>query len=487
MEIVRSVFDFIHEWAWIPLVLIYLGVIGSILLENRNVSKALAYLIVLFFLPGLGLIIFYFFGRDFRKKRKFRKKERLERIRSSDFFQKILYAQPDKIHYLDEKFHNLSKPTRILIKKENSLIFNNNRVTLLKNGEQKFPEVIQEMKRAQSHIHLEYYMLSYDDVGKAILDTVVEKHKEGVEIRIMVDGAGSSNLGRIPKILKKEGIPFYKFMPVTFTNLASSNYRNHRKTLIIDGKVGFLGGINLDDRYLNNGKHDLYWRDTHLKIEGPAVDRLQFEFMMDWNFVSSESLPFEEPYYNVSERYDNGVMMTIAGSGPTSSRPHGMDTMVSLIHNSLKSIKITNPYFIPSDELRSALITASNSGVKVELIIPGKSDSLVVQRASFSYLTEMLENGIDVYLYEKGFVHAKTMVVDGKVSFVGTLNTDIRSFYINFETAAIVYDESITKDLEALFEQDKLDSKHLKYDQWVQRSVWSRLLDSFFRLLTPLL
>ena len=276
-------------------------------------------------------------------------------------------------------------------------------------------------------------------------------------------------------------------MPVRFKNLASTNYRNHRKIIIVDGKTGFIGGLNLDEKYWNNSKHELYWRDTHLKIDGPAVNALQLVFSTDWRYVSKELLPLDEPYF--TQKYDESEKspITVIASGPISLRPYGMDSMVSLIHNAKKNIRITNPYFIPSDELKGALITAALSGIEVNLILPGISDSKIVQRASFSYFKPLLYNGINIYLYQKGFIHAKTMTIDDKISLVGSFNTDIRSFYINYEASALIYDMKLTADLNKMFEEDLSNCIKLDYNSWKKRSITSRFLDSLCRLITPLL
>jgi len=276
-------------------------------------------------------------------------------------------------------------------------------------------------------------------------------------------------------------------MPVRFKNIASTNYRNHRKIIIVDGRIGFIGGLNLDDRYLNNGKHALYWRDTHLKIEGPAVNILQLVFSTDWRYVSKELLPLDEPYFSKQALNSELRPITIIASGPISLRPYGMDSMVSLIHNAKRNIKITNPYFIPSDELKQALITAALSGVDVQLILPGISDSTIVQRASYSYFRPLLYNGVKIYQYQKGFIHAKTMSVDDKIALIGSFNTDIRSFYINYEASALVYDKELSQQLNQQFEQDIQNSIKLDYESWKRRGISNRFLDSLCRLITPLL
>jgi len=487
MGLFQLFFEFIKPWIWIPLGIAYIGIIFVVILENRNVNKALSYIVILIFVPVLGLIVFYFFGRDYRKRIRFKFKNEHDIKTIKEFREELIENQENALKHLKTEFGSLSKPARMLISEHSSFLLSGNETKLLINGEEKFPEVISALKSATHHIHLEYYIFSDDEVGKEILNILIEKSKIGIEIRILVDGAGSSDLGTIPKKLEEYGIKLYRFMPVRFKNLASTNYRNHRKMIIIDGKIGFIGGLNIDERYLNNGKHKLYWRDTHLKIEGPAVNILQLVFSTDWRYVSKKLLPLAEPYFNKQLNHSEKSPITIIASGPISMRPYGMDSMVSLIHNAKKSIKITNPYFIPSDELKSALITAALSGIDVKIILPGISDSTIVQRASYSYFKPLLYYGVNIYQYQKGFIHAKTMTVDDKTSMVGSFNTDIRSFYINHEASALVYDKELTRQLNKQFDEDLGYSTKLDYYSWKNRSINNRLLDSLCRLITPLL
>jgi cardiolipin synthase len=487
MGLFQLFFEFIKPWIWIPLGIAYMGIIFVVLLENRNVNKALSYIVILIFVPVLGLIVFYFFGRDFRKRIRFKFRNQHDLKTIKEFQEELINNQENALKHLEAEFGGLSKPARMLINEQSSFLLSGNETKLLINGEEKFPEIIKALKSARHHIHLEYYIFSDDDVGREILDILIQKAKEGIEIRILVDGAGSSDLGKIPEKLKENGVRLYRFMPVRFKNLASTNYRNHRKIIIIDGKIGFIGGLNIDEKYLNNGKHKLYWRDTHLRIEGPAVNIMQLVFSTDWRYVSKKLLPLAEPYFSKQFNTSGKSPITIIASGPISLRPYGMESMVSLIHNARKNIKITNPYFIPSDELKGALITAALSGVDVKIILPGISDSRIVQRASNSYFKPFLYNGVKIYQYQKGFIHAKTMTVDDKISLVGSFNTDIRSFYINYEASALVYDKELTRELNDQFEKDLINSTRLDYDSWKKRSINNRLLDSICRLITPLL
>lgn len=483
-----SVFiDLLLQWYWVPMTLALIGVFLTVVFENRNPAKATAYLLLLVVLPVIGLVVFYFFGRDFRKIIKIKKREGRYNDQIEQFWKKTLAQQDSIFQQIKAQYGQLIKIPLMLFNQENSLTFDRNRVKVLKNGEEKFPEIFDVLKKAKHHIHLEYYILAEDDVGHELVQILTEKADQGIEVRMFVDGLGSGNLSGFKKTFKKHGIAFYEFMPVQFSNLASSNYRDHRKIIVVDGKTGFIGGINISKKYWNKRKGQLYWRDTHLKIEGPVVNALQQIFREGWAFVSKETIPFEKPYFDNHELFEPGAFAAIVTSGPISSRPFGMDTMVAMIYQAKKMIRLANPYFIPSDELKSALIQTAHSGVRVQLLIPGQSDTKVAQRATFSYLKNLLENNVEVYLYQKGFVHSKTLVIDDDLSFVGSLNADMRSFYINFEASALVFDRNLATQLNDSFDEDLTDSVQLSLQDLENRPVVDRLLDSFCRLLTPIL
>jgi cardiolipin synthase len=287
--------------------------------------------------------------------------------------------------------------------------------------------------------------------------------------------------------LRKANIKAHRFMPVTFPLLAQANFRNHRKIIVIDGRIGFEGGLNLDERYINNGKYKLFWRDTHIKVEGPIINLLQLQFLLSWHFTAKMKFPFEQPYFgNQFENVGNSAA-TLVASGPDSPRPYCMEAILAGINQAKKNIWIATPYFIPTDQIITALQIAATNGVDVKMILPGKSDSHVVKHASLSYIRPLLRSGIQIFLYQKGFMHAKTMTFDGQVAIVGTANMDTRSFYINFEIAAVIYDQKVCEKVEASFIKDLKGSKEVTVKEWSKRSFYNRLVDSVCRLLTPLL
>lgn len=471
------------------MLLIYAVIVITIISENRNPSKSLAYILLLIFLPVIGLLVYYFVGRKpIFKKPVFKKNRLIDQQRMQHYYEQLKPQMEERLHLLEKDIGDMALPFRYLYYQNQSLISTGNAVTLLNNGEEKFPALFKALENAVSHIHIEYYIFTADDVGNRITDILIQKHCEGVEVRVIVDDAGSNHIRNIPKRFQKAGIPFLKTMPVAFTSLANSNYRNHRKIVVVDGKIGFIGGINLDERYWNNGKHKLYWRDTAIKIEGRAVKLLEVQFLLSWVFAGGKD-DFDSSERHLGREQENKgeAIVAIAASGPSSPVPYIMETILLALSQAKKSIRICTPYFIPNDQLTSVLVIAVANGIGVELIIPERSDSFIVQHASFSFIKPLLQRGVKVYLYAKGFIHAKTISVDESLAFVGTVNMDTRSFFLNFEITSIIYEPSLCKALEESFLQDKENSRLINLEQWHGRSIVQRGFDSICRLVAPLL
>lgn len=485
----EALFNFLSHYHLIAILyaLVCIGIFITILMENRNPSKSVAYILIIVFVPVVGLVVYYFFGRDLRKKKIFQKKAFKEVPIVTKYLQRYFHDSEVELKKMEMEIGNLVAPFRQLFLEKQSLIHPGNKVTLLSNGEEKFPSLFEALETARHHIHVEYYILTKDDIGNAFTEILLRKASEGVIIRVIVDDRGSNRIKDIPKKFRSAGIEIYPFMPVRFFSLSQANYRDHRKIVIIDGKIGFVGGINMDDRYINNGKHDLFWRDTHMKIEGPAVKELQYNFFKTLSFVAKQQYELETSYFPETEKFERGANVSVAASGPASPHPYNMEVLLSAITQAKKSIRISNPYFIPPVEILTALELASANGIEVEIIIPEKSDSYILQHASFSYLKSLIKRGIKIYLYKKGFIHSKTMVVDGNIGFVGTVNMDIRSFYINLEIAALVQEHEFCLEMERKFGEDKSESQLITAEEWEKRPKLKRFLDSVCRLLTPLL
>ena len=482
--------DFLIKWYWLPVLLIYIGIIFTILSENRNPSKSLAYILVLVFLPLIGLVVYYFVGRQpvfknvLLKKRREKYKGKMDQL-----YTKVKPQMEYKLQLLDEQLGDLALPFHYLYFQKQTIISSGNAVKLLINGEEKFPALIAALENASTLIYIEYYIFTADDLGNRIADILISKAKQGVIVRVIVDDVGSNEIKNIPKRLAEAGITVLKTMPVTFTSLANSNYRNHRKIVVIDSSIGFVGGINLDSRYWNNDKHKLYWRDTAVCIEGNAVKLLQVQFLLSWLFAggNDDFSKIEENSLVNRIECKGDAIVAVAASGPSSPIPYIMEVILLAIAQAKKSIRICTPYFIPNDQLTSALVIAAASGIEVELIIPEKSDSFIVQHASFSFIKPLLQRNVKVYLYHKGFMHAKTISIDGSIAFVGTVNMDTRSFLLNFEITSLIYDEALSKNLEASFADDKGNSHLVTLEEWQHRPSIHRGFDSICRLVAPLL
>ncbi|HEY5771950.1 MAG TPA: cardiolipin synthase, partial [Chitinophagaceae bacterium] len=292
----------------------------------------------------------------------------------------------------------------------------------------------------------------------------------------------------VEKKMKDAGIEIYPFQKVMLYLLANRlNYRNHRKIIVIDGQTAFTGGINVCDKYINNGSNKLFWRDTHLRIDGPGIFFLQYLFLADWNFCSGKKIQADELYFPVPATTKNDCFLQVAASGPDSDHPAVLFSLLQAIYLAKKEILITTPYFIPGDSILEALRIAALSGLSVKLLVPGRGDSKLVNAASRSYYEDLLCAGVDIYMYQKGFVHAKTLVTDGSLSIVGTANMDYRSFELNFEVNVIVYDKSVSEKLRTVFFKDLEDAEKIDKDEWCKRPAYKQLPERVARLFSHVL
>lgn len=485
----------LDHWETIAIVLLYCisALVGiKALLETRSTGKTLAYLLLLFFLPGIGVLVYLIVGMNIRVNRIYSRKwmsnvrlnQRLKEYLSMENRESIL-EHPDLVQ-------NKSAIASLLFRDSLSPLTADNETTLLLNGDEKFSLLKEVLRAAKHHIHLEYYIFDHDIIGREIMEILVERAEAGVQVRVIYDDFGSSDINRrFLRRMRAAGIELYPFYRVRL--LANRlNYRNHRKIVVVDGHTGFTGGINIADRYLNDPKyrdpHEKwpYWRDTHLCIKGQAVHTLQFLFMGDWNFCAEADLPITQDYFPDIPATGKDLVQ-IAASGPDSERSSIMLSYLAAINQAERSVYITTPYFIPNDSILHALQQAALSGRDVRLLVPDVSDSRVVNRASESFFEDLLDCGVRVFRYQKGFIHAKTMVVDENLSVVGTANMDIRSFDFNFEVNAFVYSREMNWKLTEAFLQDTLHSRELSLEEWKGRGRWARLVEAVVRLFSPLL
>ena len=378
-----------------------------------------------------------------------------------------------------------------------SPLFLNNEISILDGGAKKFEIMKEKLLEATDHIHLEYYIVKNDKIGNEIKDILIKKAQEGVKVRFIIDKVGSIKLNRkYTKDLKKAGvdIAFYSYVLAPFLRFINTqiNYRNHRKIVIIDGKIAFLGGINIGDEYLGLGKLG-DWKDCHIMIEGDCVLGLQSVFLDDFSSIKKYNneeisiLNNIENYFK-NHSFNGNIPMQIIRSGPDSEFPSILQTLIKMISSAKKSINIITPYFIPSEGLMDTLKIAALSGIKISLIFPEKADHLTVNRASQTYLAELKRAGVDIYMYDKNsFIHSKLLTVDEKICTIGTANMDIRSFELNYEINTIIYNEKITQEFDNIFKNLLKNCRKFDFKKYENRSILNKLIDGFYRLLSSIL
>lgn len=459
-------------------------VIITILTDKKSPEKTISWILFLLAFPPVGLIIYIFFGREW-------KRHRLNQD-FSPYIKELIFKVAKKIEESD--YISLIE---LLANSDSSPLFIDNDVTIFKDGSEKFAALKIELEKAKHHIHLEYYIVKNDKIGNEIKDILIRKANEGIKIRFIVDRVGSIKLNRrYRKDLEMAGVDliYYTSFLAPFLRLINTqiNYRNHRKIAIIDGKVGFIGGINIGDEYLGKGKLG-YWRDLHIMIRGDFVLGLQALFFDDfWNIkkINGSELNLERQYdkYFPETQKSNGIVMQLLTSGPDSEFPSIMHGFIKMISSAKKYIYIATPYFIPTESLMENLKIAAMSNVDVKILFPGKYDHFVVYNASKSYLAELIKYGVEVYFYRKdAFLHSKLMTVDGNISTVGTANMDIRSFELNYEVNAVIYNNETTKEFEKIFEEDLKDSRLISKEELEMTPKHERFIEGIARLFSWIL
>ncbi|KAF2782596.1 cardiolipin synthase [Clostridium perfringens] len=457
-----------------------------VVLERKQPEKTIAWLLILTLLPPIGLILYIFLGRNWKRN----KLNDRTNPKINDLISPILDEYPEKQYV---------PLMELLAFNSDSPIFVNNDIKIYKDGVEKFKDLKEELLKAKHHIHLEYYIVNSDEIGNEIKDILIKKALEGVKVRFIIDKVGSSSLKRsYIKDLKKAGVSVvmysYFLAPLLKVINTQINYRNHRKIVVIDGQVGFLGGINIGDEYLGRNKKFGYWRDTHLMIKGDFVLALQAVFLDD--FITIEKANNSYTFYDKEfDKYfpenivaKERVLMQLVKSGPDSTFPAIMQSILKMIMTARENIYITTPYFVPPSSIIEALRIASLSGVDVKIIFPEKSDHFMVNKASKSYLAELMDCGIEVYFYDKSsFIHSKTMTIDGKICTLGTANMDIRSFELNYEINTVIYDKEITCKLDALFFEDLLKSRHFKIEEYEKSTKFDKFIEGVTRIFSALL
>lgn len=455
-----------------------IGTIIVIILDNRNPVKTMAWVLVLTFLPFIGLIFYFFFGRTTRRERVISKKSynRLLRYPMQEYLSQMATLHPSQHHQLIHLFKNTNQ----------ALTFEGNKIDIFTSGIAKLQALIKDLMKAKHHIHMEYYIIEDDSVGRLIRDILKDKAKEGVEVRVLYDDVGCWHVpNRFYEDMRESGIDTRSFLKVRFPQFTSKvNYRNHRKIVIIDGETGYIGGMNLAMRYMKGVSWGI-WRDTHLRLQGKAVYGLQTAFLLDWYFVN-RTLLTSSIYFPQLQSYGTGITQIVC-SDPIGPWKGIMQGLVLAINSAKKYFYIQTPYFLPTEPILTALQTAALAGVDIRLMLPEKADSNLTHLASCSYLKDILKAGVKVYLYRKGFLHSKLMVSDNSLSSVGSTNMDFRSFEHNFEINAFLYDRETALRMKEIFLQDQKDCTQLQAKTWNKRPLIRKAAESTVRLLAPLL
>lgn len=457
-----------------------ISTISVLLLENRNPIKSISWVLVLLFIPGLGVLLYLLLGQDFRKKKIISKKS-IKRVNQHSM-------TPFDVAMLDEyelesKRLNLIK---LLYTNSDARTYSNNKIEILSDGKETFDSMFEAIRNAKSHIHVEFFIFGNDKISNLLRELLIEKAQQGVRVRMIYDYWGSFFLSRMYlQTLRESGVYIRPFLPLSLRMGRSKiNYRNHRKLLIVDGEVGFTGGLNVADRYIF-GNSLGFWRDTFVRFEGAVVHGLQQLFLMDWYFVE-QKLITDSRYYPQPLEYNKNLIQ-IVSSGPDADWESIMQGIASAIMTATKYVYIHTPYFIPNDVIETCIQMSSMSGVDIRLMIPERSDSRLSDACTSSYLGKVLDAGVKVYSYRKGFLHSKAIVIDDLISIVGSANLDERSFNQNFEANAFIYEEDTACKLKLLFERDMVNCVQITLDVWNARTKRQKFKESFARLFSPLM
>lgn len=460
-----------------------------IFLENKDAGSTWAWLMVLFFIPILGFILYLLFGKKLNKSRLFEWEDRKKIGIDQIVIEQTTHFRTGQFMPHNEITKNNSGLIYMLLANNDAILTVDNSIEIFTDGNKKFEALFEDIKNSKDFIHLQYYILKNDQIGKRLISLLTEKAKQGVKVRILYDDLGSRSLRKKSfKELRAAGGEVEVFFPSRFPLINFRiNYRNHRKLVIIDGKIGYIGGFNVGDEYLGLNKKFGYWRDTHLRLTGSAVYELQTRFILDWNQASHRHDINYSPDLFPKIKPTGQIGMQIVSSGPDSEWEQIKYGYIKMISSAKKSIWIQTPYFIPDASLLDVLRIAALTGKDVRIMIPNKPDHLFVYWATYFHVGEMLKAGGKIYIYDNGFIHAKTIIVDGTLSSVGTANIDVRSFRLNFEVNAFLYDEGIATSLAESFDKDLKVSRELTNEDYNNRSWKIRIKESISRLISPIL
>lgn len=490
--------DYINTtWVWWTISVIYalvtIGIICVVVGENRNPVKSLAWVTVLLVTPGIGLVFYAVFGRNIKNKHIISRRNRRKLRRLSP-------PRPPGGQGSNTSSPLGSQIVRLATAISSFPYYEGNTAEVYDTGRDKFRAFLADIATARQYVNLEYYIVSDDSTGRAVADALIDRARAGVRVRLVYDHVGSFKTpARFFRRLKEAGVEVHPFFRVIFPFLGTRvNWRNHRKICIIDGRVGYIGGMNIADRYVSGGSFPM-WRDLHLRLTGPAVVSLQQAFAVDWNFMGNSLLEEGAPAPDPAEAAGGGeapgrrlsrpptMGMQLVTGGPTDQWVNLTLIFQKAISMARKCVYIQTPYFLPTEGLLHALQTAALAKIDVRIMVPRRSDSDMLRWASFSYIAECLRSGIKIYLYQKGMLHSKAVIIDDDFATVGSANFDFRSFEHNFEANMLVYSTDFNLRLKQIFLRDQRDSLRVNAARWRQRPMAERALESFMRLFAPIL
>ena len=460
-----------------------ISVFSLIFIERKDPTTTWAWLLILLLIPGVGFIVYLLLGQNLSRQKIFREKKIIDKTRAAGL------EEMQEIHGIKMELQDEYSDLILMNYNQCGSIYTTvNEVKTYISGEKKFQDLIKDIRSAKSFIHIEYYIFRFDDLGKAIIDELKSKVDEDVEVRLLVDGMGSKNLKQKEiRYIKSLGIKFSIFFPGAFPRINTRiNYRNHRKIVIIDGEIGYVGGFNVGNEYVNRGHQFKFWRDTHLKVKGQAVNELNKRFILDWDYASNENFDNIIKYFPKPKEYGR-VGMQIVSSGPDHMDEYIKIAYMKIINNARKYVYIQTPYLVPDEPILEALRISALSGVDVRIIVPDKPDHFFMEWVLSANIANLIDYGVKIYRYNNGFIHSKTIVSDDIVSSIGTANMDNRSFRLNFEVNAFIYDGVVAKEQSKIFLNDQKFSTFVTKEAYEKRSRVLRIKESLIKLVSPIL
>ena len=459
----------------------FLAIFYMIFKEKRSANSIIAWVLVIYIAPVIGFIAFLLVGRKMNNSNMFGIKE-IEAKLFKDYIKQI-----HKEGYIEKDNKNFDMINSIE-QMGHSPYRENNEVMMYSDGKEFFTALLDALRKAEKCINIEFYIFKIDGIGSEILSILEEKAAKGVEVRLLYDSVGSRTLNK--RVLKnfisvggKTGEFFPSWLKIINLNM---NFRNHRKIVVIDGEIGYVGGFNVGNEYVNRGHQFKFWRDTHLKVKGQAVNELNKRFILDWDYASDENLDNIIKYFPKPKEYGD-VGIQIVSSGPDHMDEYIKIAYMKIINNARKYVYIQTPYLVPDEPMLEALRISALSGVDVRIIVPGAPDHFFMEWVLSANIANLIDYGVKIYRYNNGFIHAKTIVSDDIVSSIGTANMDNRSFRLNFEVNAFIYDGVVAKQQAKIFLNDQKFSTFVTKESYEKRSRALRIKESLIRLVAPIL